>query len=181
MRLIALDTETTGMNKKRMAMADVAVGHRIIEIGAVEIRDGRITGRQFHRYIEPGCEVDVAATKIHGLTNEFLEGKPKFEDIVEELLDFIGDDEVIIHNAAFDIAFLDKEFKLLNRRLQPSGKTFIVTDTLSLARSMFPGQDNTLNGLGDRYGIEGRTRHGALIDAIILAKIYLMINKDVFY
>jgi len=174
MRLIALDTETTGLNRRRGAMAGVSRGHRIIEIGCIEIIDGRITGRRFHRYVDPGQPIDIKAIAIHGITDAFLKGKPVFSDIAKELIDFIGTSDIIIHNAPFDTEFLDKEFSLLDERDQPNGRIFTVIDTLQFSRMAFPGGINTLDGLGVRYGIEGRTTHGALSDAIMLAKIYIL-------
>lgn len=179
-RLIALDTETTGMNKRGRAMADLCHGHRIIEVACVEIVDDELTGRQFHRYINPKCKVDPKAAHIHGLDNKFLKDKPVFKDIVDELLEFIGGSQILIHNASFDTAFLDKEFGLLHTNKQPIG-TFKIIDTLQMARELFPGAINTLDGLCKRYGVPGRSEHGALIDAIILAKVYLGMKQDVFY
>ena len=179
-RLIALDTETTGMNKRERTMAELCRGHRIIEIACVEIVDGELTGKQFHRYLNPKCKVDPKATKIHGIDDKFLKGKPVFKDIVDDLLEFIGDSQILIHNASFDTAFLDKEFGLLRKGKQPT-RTFKIIDTLQMARELFPGSINTLEGLCHRYGIPGRSEHGALIDAIILAKVYLEMKQDVLY
>jgi len=174
MRLIALDTETTGLNRRRGAMAGVARGHRIIEVACVEIIDGKLTGRAFHRYIDPGQAVDPKAFLVHGLSDEFLKGKPRFGDVVDDMLEFIGDSDVIIHNAPFDIAFLDKEFNLLDDQGKLDGRRFTVIDTLNISRDLFPGAVNTLDGLGFRYGIGQRDVHGALVDATMLAKIYLL-------
>lgn len=175
MRLIALDTETTGIHRKRDGR-DVSYCHRIVEIACVEILDGRLTGHSFHAFIDPCCDIDPKAVAVHGLTAAFLRGKPRFEDIARDLLLFIGSSVLIIHNAAFDISFLDKEFKLLRESDRPSG-TFTVVDTLLLARQLFPGVRNSLDALCFRLGITGRqSSHSALEDAVILAKISLKLG-----
>ena len=173
MREVTLDTETTGMN--RAHNGDPSEGHRIIEIACVEILDGKVTGRHFHAYVNPGIKIDPASTKIHGITQDFLKNKPRFRDIVGPLLEFIGDAEIIIHNAPFDTAFLDKEFSLLPKKLKPK-RDYIVTDTLEMARDLFPGEDNKLDSLAGRLkiGLHREVRHNALIDAQILARVYLM-------
>lgn len=168
MRQIVIDTETTGIG--------VEEGHRIIEIGCVELFNRKITGTTLQFYINPEREVDVGALSVHGLSNEFLKDKPVFAEIVEPLLDFFGDEaEFIIHNAAFDLAFLNAEiqrYKLLYPRLE---KKFSVIDTLVLARQLHPGQKNNLDALCKRYDIDNSERqlHGALLDATLLARLYL--------
>lgn len=172
MRQIVLDTETTGL--------DVKAGHRIIEIGCVEIVERRLTGRHFHAYINPGRKVDEGAIAVHGITDKFLENKPKFYQIFDELLDFINGAELVIHNATFDIGFLNQEFLLLhneNKRLSVGSVTDYCTviDTLLMARQRHPAQRNNLDALCKRYGIDNSKRdlHGALLDAEILAEVYL--------
>jgi len=169
MRQIVLDTETTGLESK--------LGHRIIEIGCVELSHRRASGRQFHRYLNPEREIDLGAHAVHGITLERLQSAPKFAAVVDELLAFIADSELIIHNAAFDVEFLDME---LARLALPSLPTSIrsvcqVLDTLTLARARHPGQRNNLDALCKRYSIDNSHRelHGALLDARILADVYL--------
>jgi DNA polymerase-3 subunit epsilon len=167
MRQIILDTETTGLEPEQ--------GHRIIEIGCVEMLNRRKTGRTFHRYLRPDREVDRGAIQVHGLTNEFLAQQPRFADVVEELIEFISGAELIIHNAAFDLAFLDAELKRLPGPLRQTRKICNVIDTLPLARQMHPGQRNSLDALCKRYEIDNSHRelHGALLDAQILLEVYL--------
>ena len=170
MRQIVLDTETTGL--------DPAQGHRIIEIGAVEVVRRKLTGRTFHVYINPQRVVEQEAIEVHGITNEFLQDKPVFAQIADEFLDFIEGAELVIHNAAFDVGFMDHEFALLRNG---TGKTIdycTVLDTLMLAREMRPGQKNNLDALCRAYGIDNsnRTFHGALLDAELLADVYLMMT-----
>lgn len=168
MRQIVLDTETTGLEVER--------GHRIIEIGCVELLNRRPTGRFFHHYLNPERAVDEGARAIHGLTRERLEAEPKFAVIADELLGFIQGAELIIHNAVFDLAFLDREFALLGRPTPVSIRAICqVLDTLLLARARHPGQRNSLDALARRYGIDASHRelHGALLDARILADVYL--------
>lgn len=167
MRQVVLDTETTGLEPKE--------GHRIIEIGCVEMENRRLTGRNYHVYINPDRIVDDGAIEVHGITNEFLEDKPKYHEIVDQFMEFIKGAELIIHNAAFDVGFMDHELKLLN---SPWGKTedhCQILDTLLLARKMHPGQRNTLDALCKRYDIDNSHRelHGALLDSEILADVYL--------
>ncbi len=166
MRQIVLDTETTGLEPEQ--------GHRIIEIGCVEIFNRRKTGRTFHRYLCPDRQVDRGAMQVHGLTNEFLAQQPRFAQIVEELLEFISGAELIIHNAAFDVAFLDHELKRLPVTRQIAGLCTVL-DTLPLARKKHPGQRNSLDALCKRYGVDNSRRelHGALLDAQILLDVYL--------
>jgi DNA polymerase-3 subunit epsilon len=170
MRQIILDTETTGL--------DPALGHRVIEIAAVELVDRRHTNRHFHRYVNPERESEDAALRVHGLTLEFLRDKPKFGEIADEFLAFVRDAEIIIHNAAFDIAFINHELNLL--RLQPiDACCAAVVDTLKLAREIHPGKRNALDSLCDRYQIDNsrRTLHGALLDAQLLAEVYLAMTR----
>lgn len=170
MRQIVLDTETTGL--------DPALGHRIIEIAGVEIANRRLTRRHFHRYINPGRDSDEAALQIHGLTTEFLSDKPKFAEVVDELLDFVSGAELVIHNAAFDIAFIDCELGLIERPGIGACCAGVV-DTLTMAREMHPGKRNGLDALCDRYQIDNsaRTLHGALLDAELLAEVYLAMTR----
>ncbi|MCA5921707.1 DNA polymerase III subunit epsilon [Pectobacterium brasiliense] len=170
-RQIVLDTETTGMNMLGVHYE----GHKIIEIGAVEVINRRLTGRHFHVYIKPDRLVDPEAYNVHGISDEFLADKPTYADIVDDFLDFIRGAELVIHNATFDIGFMDYEFRLLNRDL-PKTETFCkITDSLLMARKIFPGKRNSLDALCDRYQIDNskRTLHGALLDAEILAEVYL--------
>jgi DNA polymerase-3 subunit epsilon len=167
MRQIVLDTETTGLEPE--------LGHRIIEIGAVELVDRRLTGNNFHHYVNPEREIDAGALEVHGITREFLADKPRFEDIAEAFLAFTADAELIIHNAPFDLGFLDYEFRLWRRERPPYSDEVRVVDTLELAREMNPGQRASLDALCNRYEVDNsnRTLHGALLDAEILADVYL--------
>ncbi|MGM3191893.1 DNA polymerase III subunit epsilon [Dickeya dadantii subsp. dieffenbachiae] len=170
-RQIVLDTETTGMNKLGVHYE----GHKIIEIGAVEVINRRLTGRHFHVYLRPDRLVDPEAYNIHGISDEFLADKPTYGDVVDDFLDFIRGAELVIHNATFDIGFMDYEFRLLKRDI-PKTETFCtITDSLQMARRLFPGKRNNLDALCDRYQIDNskRTLHGALLDAEILAEVYL--------
>src|SRR5690606_12994471 len=166
MRQVVLDTETTGLEPEQ--------GHRIIEVGCVELVNRRKTGRTFHRYVRPDREVDWGALQVHGITNEFLAQQPRFGDIVEELLEFIAGSELIIHNAAFDIAFLDAERKRLPGPPRVIRDLCTITDTLPLARQMHPGQRDSVDALCKRYGVDNshRVLRGALLDAQILADVY---------
>ena len=165
-RQIILDTETTGLEPKE--------GHRIIEIGCVEMIGRRLTGNNFHQYLQPDREIDAGAIEVHGITNEFLADKPRFEDIAEDLVAYLDGAELIIHNAPFDIAFLNHELGML-RGFRRMNDYCTVTDTLVMARSMFPGQRNSLDALCKRFEIDNghRTLHGALLDSEILADVYL--------
>jgi DNA polymerase-3 subunit epsilon len=167
MRQIILDTETTGLEPDQ--------GHRIIEIGCVELVKRRKTGRSFHRYLRPDRAIDRGAQQVHGLTNEFLAQQPRFSDIVEEFLAFIHGAELIIHNAAFDLGFLDAELERLPGPRRVMRDLCPVIDTLPLARQMHPGQRNSLDALCKRYGVDNSHRelHGALLDAQILLDVYL--------
>lgn len=166
-RLIVLDTETTGL--------EVSEGHRIIEIGAVEMVERRLTGNNYHQYICPDRAVDPGALEVHGLSNEFLQDKPRFPEIANDFMTYLeGADELVIHNAAFDVEFIDNELELAG--LQGSiDSTFTVIDSLAEARKIFPGKRNSLDALCDRFEINNahRTLHGALLDSEILADVYL--------
>jgi len=165
-RQVVLDTETTGLEPAR--------GHRIIEIGCVEMKDRRLTGNNFHVYLQPDREIDQGAIEVHGITNEFLADKPRFEDVAGALTDYLRGAEVIIHNAPFDVGFIDAELARLPDA-SPMESFCTVTDTLVMARQMRPGQRNSLDALCSRYDIDNshRTKHGALLDAEILADVYL--------
>lgn len=170
MRQIILDTETTGL--------DPALGHRIIEIGGVELASRRPTGRHFHRYLNPGRDIEDGALQVHGLTAEFLRDKPRFGDIVDEFLDYVSGAELIIHNAPFDIAFLNHELGLLHRPPIADYCPSII-DTLRIARDIHPGKKNSLDALCERYQVDNsaRTLHGALLDAQLLAEVYLAMTR----
>ncbi|WP_409501041.1 DNA polymerase III subunit epsilon [Mannheimia glucosida] len=174
-RQVVLDTETTGMN---MAGGPPQIGHNIIEIGAVEVINRRLTGRTYHVYIKPPREVDEEAIAVHGITNEFLQDKPVFAEIAEEFLEFIKGAELIIHNAPFDVAFMDQEFSYLPNPPAKTAEMCTVTDSLQMARRMYPGKRNNLDALCDRLGIDNSKRvlHGALLDAEILADVFLMMT-----
>jgi DNA polymerase-3 subunit epsilon len=167
MRQVVLDTETTGL--------EPADGHRIIEIGCVEIVDRRVTGNTYHQYLQPDREIDAGAIEVHGITNESLADKPRFADVVVEFIDFIRDSELVIHNAPFDVGFINHEFSLLQDSPGNLDRYCSVLDTLTLARRMHPGQRNSLDALCRRYEIDNTRRelHGALLDAEILADVYL--------
>jgi DNA polymerase-3 subunit epsilon len=167
MRQIVLDTETTGLEPKQ--------GHRIIEIGCVELIERRITNNRYHQYINPEREVDEGAIEVHGISNAFLADKPRFADIVDDFLNFVRGAELIIHNAPFDVGFLNHELNLLNRKQDHVDEICAILDTLVLARKMHPGQKNNLDALCKRYDIDNSQRdlHGALLDAEILAETYL--------
>jgi DNA polymerase III subunit epsilon len=168
MRQIVLDTETTGLES--------SLGHRIIEIGCVELLNRRTSGRTYHRYLNPERDIDPAARAVHGISREQLVDKPKFAQIAEELIQFIAGSELIIHNAVFDIAFLDAEFARVSTATPIKvGALCQVLDTLALAREMHPGQRNNLDALCKRYNVDNSKRdvHGALLDARILADVYL--------
>lgn len=167
MRQIVLDTETTGL--------EATEGHRIIEIGAIELVDRRPSGRHFHQYLDPERDIEDGALEVHGITREFLGDKPRFADVAEDFLGFIDGAELIIHNAPFDLAFLDMEMSRLEPPLRPVAKCCPILDTLELARELHPGQRNSLDALCKRYEIDNshRTLHGALLDAEILADVYL--------
>ena len=166
-RQVVLDTETTGL--------EPAAGHRIIEIGCVELIDRRPTKRTFHRYLNPDRAVEIGALEVHGIDDDFLAEQPRFADIVDEFLDFVRDAELVIHNADFDIEFINHELRLLGGPIRDIRSCCRVLDTLALARKLHPGQRNTLDALAKRYDVDNSKRelHGALLDAQILAEIYL--------
>jgi DNA polymerase III subunit epsilon len=170
MRQIVLDTETTGLNPRS--------GDRIIEVGCVEIVNRRLTGNNFHSYFNPGRDSEEGALAVHGLTTEFLSDKPKFAEIANELRDYVRDAEIIIHNAPFDLAFLDAEFSRLGFP-RFAEHVAVVTDTLAQAKEMHPGKRNSLDALCDRYGVSNahRALHGALLDAELLAEVYLAMTR----
>jgi DNA polymerase III subunit epsilon len=167
MRQVVLDTETTGLEPE--------LGHRIIEVGCIEVVNRRRTGRLFHRYLWPDREIDPGALQVHGLTEEFLKGQPRFAEIAAELLEFIRGAELIIHNAPFDVAFLDAELALLPEPRVTIADQSLVLDTLQMARQMHPGQRNSLDALCKRYSVDNSQRelHGALLDADLLLEVYL--------
>ncbi|HVY24272.1 MAG TPA: DNA polymerase III subunit epsilon [Steroidobacteraceae bacterium] len=166
MRQVVFDTETTGL--------DPAQGHCIIEVGAIEVINRRKTGRTFHRYCKPDREVEAGALAVHGITNEFLSTQPRFADLAGELIDFISGAELVIHNAAFDVAFVNAELKRIN---SPHSVESLCTvlDTLPMAREKYPGQRNSLDALCKRLGVDNSAReyHGALLDAQLLLDVYL--------
>ena len=167
MRQIVLDTETTGL--------EVSKGHRLIEIGAIELTERRPTGRTFHRYVNPQRIIDDGALAVHGISNEFLNDKPLFAEIARELIEFVSGAELIIHNAAFDVAFLDAELALADSAFGRVTDHAQVLDTLPLAREKYPGQKNNLDALCKRLNVDNSHRdlHGALLDAQLLAEVYL--------
>jgi DNA polymerase III subunit epsilon len=170
MRQIFLDTETTGLSADN--------GDRIIEIGCVELFNRKLTGNNKHFYLNPERDSHEDALKVHGISNEFLRDKPKFDAVADELLDYLRDAEIIIHNAQFDVGFLNKELELIGK---PSFHEFVasVTDTLKMAKEMYPGKRNSLDALCDRLGVDnsGRTLHGALLDAELLADVYINLTR----
>jgi len=169
-RLIVLDTETTGLSAEG--------GDRIIEIGCVELLNRKLSGNNLHYYLNPERDSHEDALRVHGISNEFLRDKPKFTAIADELLDYLNGAEVIIHNAAFDVGFLNKELQLAQR---PPLKAVVakVVDTLAMAKEMYPGKRNSLDALCDRLGVDnsGRTLHGALLDAELLADVYIYMTR----
>lgn len=170
MRQVILDTETTGLEYR--------LGDRIIEVGCVELVGRKLTRRRFHKYINPEREIDAGAQAVHGLTNEFLADKPVFAEIVDELVEFIQDAELIIHNASFDVGFLNNEFALLKRDSLDNVCAGVI-DTLRMAREVRPGKRNSLDALCNEYGVDnsGRQLHGALLDAELLAEVYLALTR----
>ena len=170
MRQIILDTETTGLDPSR--------GHRIVEIGCVELVNRRLTGNNFHRYVNPDRDSDEAALEVHGLTGEFLADKPAFEDIAVELIDYVAGAEIIIHNAPFDVGFLDAEFARAG--VAPFRRhAGVITDSLAMAKERHPGRRNNLDALCERYGVSNAHRklHGALLDGELLAEVYLAMTR----
>lgn len=178
-RIVVLDTETTGMNLDGGAPH---IGHRIIEIGAVEIIDRKLTGRHFHVYLKPDRKIEEEAIKVHGITDDFLADKPLYADIHDEFLAFIKDAELVAHNASFDVGFINNEFNLFAKTSTTNSLKVEnyckVTDTLAMAKKRFPGKRNNLDVLCERFGIDNshRTLHGALLDAEILADVYLLMT-----
>ncbi len=169
-RQIVLDTETTGLSAEG--------GDRIIELGCVELLNRKLTGNNLHFYFNPGRDSHEDALKVHGISNEFLRDKPKFAELAQDILEYLQGAEIIIHNAAFDVGFLNKELELTGR---PALKTYVgsVTDTLAMAKEMFPGKRNSLDALCDRLEVDnsGRTLHGALLDAELLADVYINMTR----
>jgi len=170
MRQIFLDTETTGLSPEN--------GDRIVEIGCVELVNRKLTGKNLHFYLNPERDSHEDALKVHGISNEFLKDKPKFGEIADELLEYLQGADVLIHNAPFDVGFINKELELNNR---PPLKNYVnsVSDTLAMAKDMFPGKRNSLDALCDRLGVDnsGRTLHGALLDAELLADVYIYMTR----
>jgi DNA polymerase-3 subunit epsilon len=169
-RQIVLDTETTGLSAES--------GDRIIELGCVELLNRKLTGNNLHLYFNPGRDSHEDALKVHGISNEFLKDKPRFAEVADEILQYLQGAEIIIHNAAFDVGFLNKELELTGR---PGFRTYVesVTDTLAMAKEMYPGKRNSLDALCDRLGVDnsGRTLHGALLDAELLADVYINLTR----
>ena len=169
-RQIVLDTETTGLSAEG--------GDRIIELGCVELLNRKLTGNNLPRYFNPGRDSHEDALKVHGISNEFLKDKPKFADVAPQILDYLQGAEIIIHNAAFDVGFLNKELELTGRA---PFSTYVasITDTLAMAKEMYPGKRNSLDALCDRLGVDnsGRTLHGALLDAELLADVYINLTR----
>jgi DNA polymerase-3 subunit epsilon len=170
MRQIVLDTETTGLSAEN--------GDRIIELGCVELLNRKLTGNNLHFYFNPGRDSHEDALRVHGISNEFLRDKPKFAEVAEEILAYLQGAELIIHNAAFDVGFLNKELELIGK---PRFAEFVsgITDTLAMAKEMYPGKRNSLDALCDRLGVDnsGRTLHGALLDAELLADVYINLTR----
>ncbi|MGD8581154.1 MAG: DNA polymerase III subunit epsilon [Gammaproteobacteria bacterium] len=166
-RQIVLDTETTGLEPSQ--------GHRVIEIGCVELFNRRLTGNNYHQYLQPDREIDEGALQVHGISNEFLRDKPRFNDIVDDLMNYLKGAELVIHNAPFDVGFLDHELKLAGEQYGLIKDHCTVIDTLVMARKMHPGQKNNLDALCKRYDVNNSQRdlHGALLDAEILSDVYL--------
>jgi DNA polymerase-3 subunit epsilon len=170
MRQVVLDTETTGL--------EVSQGHRIIEIGCVEILHRRTTDQQYHQFLNPEREIDAGAQEVHGISLEFLADKPSFSNIADDFIEFVTDSELIIHNASFDVGFINAELKLAGHKITDINTCCEVIDSLSMARKMHPGQKNNLDALCRRYDIDNSHRelHGALLDAQILADVYLALT-----
>ena len=169
-RIVVLDTETTGLNPQE--------GHRIIEIGCVELINRRLTGKRFHVYINPERIIDIGAIAVHGITNQFLDDKPHFSEITDDFLAFIEGAELVIHNAPFDVGFINYEFSLLKNKIKAVSDLCAIFDTLAYARKKHPGQRNSLDALCKRYGIDNSHRdlHGALLDSEILADVFLLMT-----
>ncbi len=171
-RQVVLDTETTGMNQ---AGGPIYLNHKIIEIGCVEVINRRLTGRHYHVYVNPGRLVDEEAFEVHGISDAFLRDKPTFAQVSDDFIEFIKGAELVIHNAPFDVGFMDYEFDLLGQGIPKTAQMSGILDTLVMAKQMHPGQRNSLDALCKRYGIDNSSRdlHGALLDAEILADVYL--------
>ena len=171
MRQVVLDTETTGLEPEQ--------GHRIIEIGGVELVGRRLTGRRYHQYLQPDRAIDEGAVEVHGITNEFLADKPRFADVAEDFLQFVDGAELIIHNAPFDVGFINAELRRLTGDQPVIESRCGVIDTLVMARQLHPGQKNNLDALCKRYQVDnsGRNFHGALLDAQLLAEVYLAMTR----
>jgi len=167
MRQIILDTETTGLSPKQ--------GHRIIEIGCIEMVNRRLTGREFHRFLNPDRDIDEGAEAVHGISREQLETEPRFPEVVDDFLEFVREAELVIHNADFDVGFIEHELRLMKHKQPKIADHCKVLDTLSLAREIHPGQRNSLDALCKRYEVDASKRdvHGALIDSELLARVYL--------
>ncbi|QCI18797.1 DNA polymerase III subunit epsilon [Buchnera aphidicola] len=174
-RIIALDTETTGMNSSTKPF----INHRIIEIGAVEIINRHFTGNNFHVYIKPNRLIDSSALKIHGITDDFLLDKPLFKNIAKDFFNYIKGSNLVIHNSLFDIGFINQEFSLLKNKTIDISKFCYIIDTLKMARKLFPGKKNTLDALCNRYKIKNSHRilHGALLDSFLLGRLYLLMTS----
>lgn len=172
-KLIFVDTETTGL--------EVAQGHRIIELGCVEMVNRKLTKRNFHRYLNPDREIDPGAQQIHGISLEFLADKPRFADVIDEFLDYLGDADLVIHNAAFDVGFINAELRLLGKPGidQYGDEKRNILDTWKLAKEQFPGKKNSLDALCERFAVDNsaRTFHGALLDAELLSEVYLALTR----
>lgn len=170
MRQVVLDTETTGI--------DISAGNRLIEIGCVELVNRKLTGRTYHQYIHPERDIEEGAYQVHGIDLDFLQGKPLFHQIVDEFLSFVDGAELIIHNAPFDIGFLNHELQLLDKKRALMDSYCTVLDTLKMAKAKHPGQRNSLDALCKRYGVDNtnRTLHGALLDSELLAEVYLLLT-----
>jgi DNA polymerase III subunit epsilon len=171
-RLIFLDTETTGLDPK--------LGHRVIEVAGVEAIDRRLTGNNFHRYINPERDIDAGAAAVHGITSEFLADKPKFAEIATDLAQYLENATIVIHNAAFDVGFLESEFTKSRMEPQFIGASELVVDSLAVARAKFPGKRNSLDALCERLGVDNSSRnlHGALLDARLLAEVYFALTRE---
>lgn len=169
-RQIVLDTETTGLNAR--------TGDRVVEIGCIELRNRRVTDRHFHTYLNPEREIEEGAARVHGLTLEFLSDKPRFAEVAKDFLDYVRGAELVIHNAEFDVEFLDRELGRLKLG-KLAGQVSGIIDTLALARELHPGKRNNLNALCERYGVDHAQRklHGALLDAELLAEVYLAMTR----
>lgn len=174
-RQIILDTETTGMNQ---SSGPIYLGHRIIEIGCVEVVNRKLTGRHYHEYINPLQPIDEEAIEVHGITNEFVADKPKFHQIAQSFIEFIDGAEIVAHNANFDVSFMDHEFSMLQPIGPKTAEICQILDSLAIAKHLHPGQKNNLDALCKRYGIDNSRRdlHGALLDAEILADVYLIMT-----